>query len=820
MLKIRRIKLSGFRGILNPQELSCVKKGGHVPSSFVLFGVNSSGKTSFVDGLEWFLSPQNKIQWLRREDAQEAAYPHHAANDGESFVEVEFCDDSGKVDTLRKTFNHQRVTKPTLSSEKGFKKVYESFVIKPYFRYLEIVEFVLNRKGVEKYQELASWMGFEDELHFQEKIALKIVPRLENKKSQLEEKINTYEQCLQQLTGKLSINEKELLDFCNSLLKNNKISPSTGKSLNSKRELEEYILEISKLQIQTSLAKHLSTLSAVKTYLATFSQNSALLQKINNLRAELKDFTKDRIQSQNINVIDLYNKAQDILSGVKEDEIKCPVCGTQWKRKELLEHIKQELNVLSEVKARKEVILEHVKEIKRALRTEQDLVKELINKYVEVKKAIPGLTYEATKKYETTLEELETFLDTESIFVMGDIKSFFNEEIFNKVIQEKQDMTQVITKEENKIGSSKEIIQLTNDIDRLKKVNELWQEWLSTRGELNFFIKELDKFIEISNTLSRLIQGGIKKRFDEMSELIEKYFSILRIDKDIKDIQIDFNITKKAAGRSAEFQLIYYDILVRPAYKVLSESLLNSLGLSVYFACVKKFNKDCRFIVLDDIINSLDIHHRDTLIDLLEQEFQDYQMILFTHDDFWFEKLQVRFPSWIRKKIKDWDYTIGPIIDFAKTTKEELSELLKDQTKAKEAGAKLGEHLEGILSELCESLEAKMKYRYSKQELPTMNELFEALYSRLKEIFGKDYPLVKKIWDTWQSDTLIRNFCSHNRRNYSSSISSAEVKKSFENWFNEIEKEVRCPTCNKLIEYVKAKSQVHVQCSCGVLKLK
>ena len=476
--------------------------------------------------------------------------------------------------------------------------------------------------------------------------------------------------------------------------------------------------------------------------------------------------------------------------------------------------------MLSEVKERKEVILEHVKETKRTLRIEQDLIKELINKYLEVKKAIPELTYEATEKYKTILEGLETSLDTEKVFLKGDIKSSLNEEVLSKVVQEKQHINQAITEKQNKIGASKEIIQLANDIDSLKRVNESWQEWLGAKREIDFFLKELDKFVEISNTLSKLIQNGIKKRFDEMSELIEKYFSILRKDKDIKDIQIDFNITKKAVGRSAEFQLTYYDIRVRPAYKVLSESLLNSLGLSVYFTCVKKFNKDCHFIVLDDIINSLDIHHRETLIDLLEQEFQDYQIILFTHDDFWFEKLQVRFPSWIRKKIKDWDYTIGPIIDFAKTTKEELNELLKDQTKAKEAGAKFGEHLEGILSELCESLEAKMKYRYSKHELPTMNELFEALHNRLKKIFSKDYPLVKKIWDTWQRDMLIRNFCAHNRRNYSSSISSIEVKKSFKNWFNEIEKEVRCPTCNKLIEYVKAKSQVHVQCPCGELKLK
>jgi len=264
-----------------------------------------------------------------------------------------------------------------------------------------------------------------------------------------------------------------------------------------------------------------------------------------------------------------------------------------------------------------------------------------------------------------------------------------------------------------------------------------------------------------------LIKIGIKKRFDDISSLIGEYFAILRKDKDVRDIKIDFNLTKRAAGRSAEIQLTYYNIEVKPAYKVLSESLLNSLGLSVYFACVRKFNKDCGFIVLDDIINSLDIQHRETLIDLLEQQFSDYQIILLTHDNFFFERLQARLPGWVRKKIKDWDYAGGPIIDFSKTTREELDEMLKDETKAKEAGAKFGEHLEGLLNELCEKLEAKMKYRYSKQELPAMNELFEALYLRLKKILGKDAPLVAEIKNAWNNDLFIRNFCSGSSRAYS-----------------------------------------------------
>src|SRR3990167_8232189 len=109
MLKIRKLKLSGFRGILNPQELDLTVQGDKSPRPFVLFGLNSSGKTSFVDGLEWFLSKDNKIEWLRREEAEEKAYPHQAARDKsvDSFVNVEFYDTANRIGTLTKTFDQQ-----------------------------------------------------------------------------------------------------------------------------------------------------------------------------------------------------------------------------------------------------------------------------------------------------------------------------------------------------------------------------------------------------------------------------------------------------------------------------------------------------------------------------------------------------------------------------------------------------------------------------------------------------------------------------------------------------------------------------------------
>ena len=71
--------------------------------------------------------------------------------------------------------------------------------------------------------------------------------------------------------------------------------------------------------------------------------------------------------------------------------------------------------------------------------------------------------------------------------------------------------------------------------------------------------------------------------------------------------------------------------------KYLSESHLNSLGIALFLASVKLFNKRSNFFVLDDVITSFDIGHRRRLIRLFADQFKDWQIVLLTHESFWFD---------------------------------------------------------------------------------------------------------------------------------------------------------------------------------------
>ena len=803
MLKVKRINLSGFRGILNPQELNFLVKGSNEPRSLVLFGLNSSGKTSFVDGLEWFLSEESKIEWLQREEAYQKAYPHQAAEDKniESFVEVDFHDTINKTNSLTKTFNHNAVRTPSLSDEDDFKKIYSAFVIRPYFRYLEVIDFVVSTAG-DKYERLAQWMGFGSEFEFQEKISVKVLQALKDYEKELAGKVSTLEQKVRQWINGATAIEGEVLRFCNKILKQNKIDECKKLS-----DAWLKIPEMSKKKIASSVGVVIEKLTRAENDIRIASAlDEELPQKLEALEKKIENFRKDSNLVAQIDVIGLYDKALDILTKQTDTKTKCPVCGQEWERERLMEHIRGELGLLKKTKDEKEVIERDALALKVAISSEISLVKTLLARYGEVKEHISETESKMAEDYLKVLNDITDALGRVPADTAVQIK--LNKIAIGGAIVEASKNSGRIKKYKTQIQPTAEDTKLIEDIEKLTQVKNDWQSLEDARAEQKFATEEVNKFYVLKDEVIKTIQDNVESRFKEISERIGKYFGVLRDDKDITDIEIKLNKDKgKAAGRTAEIQLNYYNISVKPAYKVLSESLLNSLGLAIYFACVKQFNSECKFIVLDDIMNSLDIDKRDTLLDLIEKEFPDYQIIIFTHDLYWFQKIIRRFPDWIHKKIKGWDYLGGAKIDSVTTTKGEIDECLSDSTRTEEGGWKLGRHAESILNELCEGLWAAVRYRYAKNDPPTMEELFDALYIRLKA-----YPVAQKVLNAKKYEPTLRNFVTHARNNQPATLSPQDIKRASDEWFS-LEAEFLCGECNHFVEYHKSKDKC--ECRCG-----
>ena len=91
----------------------------------------------------------------------------------------------------------------------------------------------------------------------------------------------------------------------------------------------------------------------------------------------------------------------------------------------------------------------------------------------------------------------------------------------------------------------------------------------------------------------------------------------------------------------------------------LNEARLSALALAIYFAgrqvCAATLQADTpRVMVLDDVLIGLDQSNRLPVMDLLADEFEDWQIVLLTHDRAWFEMARAYHRR--HKADKFWQY--------------------------------------------------------------------------------------------------------------------------------------------------------------------
>ena len=135
------------------------------------------------------------------------------------------------------------------------------------------------------------------------------------------------------------------------------------------------------------------------------------------------------------------------------------------------------------------------------------------------------------------------------------------------------------------------------------------------------------------------------------------------------------------------------------------------------------------------MINSFDVEHRGRLAELLADGFSDWQLIVLTHDQQFFEHLCRRAPSWRKLELTSWSYESGP-----RTTRYDMSGILAAARERLESGdvhgaaTKARRALEELLQEVCEALWAPLPFRRGQaNDKREIGELFKGLRRTLKE---------------------------------------------------------------------------------------
>ncbi len=187
--------------------------------------------------------------------------------------------------------------------------------------------------------------------------------------------------------------------------------------------------------------------------------------------------------------------------------------------------------------------------------------------------------------------------------------------------------------------------------------------------------------------------------------------------------------------KGIELAVDFYGQRQRPLHGVLSESYMNSVAIVLFLAMARTFNERLNFLVLDDVVNSFDVTHRGRLGDLLIEEFQDWQLVVLTHDRYFFEQVRRKVKGWSAYQVLGWSYDRGPSLrEHRGATDVDAAFELLEAGSIGDAARRGRRGLEHVLKELCEGLEVPLPYRRGNDnEFREIGQLLNGLRRLLKD---------------------------------------------------------------------------------------
>lgn len=324
---------------------------------------------------------------------------------------------------------------------------------------------------------------------------------------------------------------------------------------------------------------------------------------------------------------------------------------------------------------------------------------------------------------------------------------------------------------------------LNDDIVSLKEKNDVEVEKLSIAREVIIKLAEnqktekeienLEKQVEIADKTYKLFLKNKKEMIQqiltEIIEYIDKYYRFIHKGDSINTPSL--NIKEK----KITLEMYFGDELHNPR-EYSSEGHIDSLGLCIFLAFAKASNK-YKFIILDDIIATVDMEHKERIARLLFEEFEGYTLLITTHSKLWFEQLKRISDTYSKKmtfmEILDWDEKIGPTLSKSIPQEERIEEYVK-QNDSFAAGNGIRRYFEFILDNVAKinGIRLPLKQHY------TLDEYYKPTKKYFKDMFdGSEFQeYYEGIFNEIDKTVYMGNLMSHNNEaNYDLTINEIKL---------------------------------------------
>lgn len=791
MTKLRLIRAAGFRGARFDLPIDFTDRC----RSVAIFGENAAGKSTVTDAMEWFV--RERIDHLSREDCKQDALRNVLCNDNEqSVVEIRF-DGASREGT--KSLSSQLKTTASYADEETERLVERLGKDRIILRHGDITEFLKQTKS-NKRTAIASIIGYDEITSFR--------GVLQQTKNALEKEADytgarRQAQNLQgkmvEACGEVVAMRARFFELADHIVKPFKLKTSITDQASFDAvmtELRGLGSDAAKIKAAERLKKLRQDCEGLKSDLGKLVEDAKTYSTdYNGLARKREDINK-------LQLSDFLTRGKLVIEEGGFSDDQCPFCLSPYQLSTLKSEVEARIAAIAQlqqkleaVRVKKDALLEQMEETGRKSKSISEDYADL-EEFSELTTAAATATdslrryYKAVKDSFAALEILQPpgdFVDT-----MGN----FSEKL------------KVATKEADEAAKKLDLTELekkvANNLTKLQALDQYVKEYGDCQATLEAYEAQIVTLDSIFSAFVKTQNAALQAVLDTISSDVGAFYSALHPKETVDEVRLTM-----VGDEGVEFQYSFHGTPTHPPQKYLSESHLNSLGVVLFLANARIFNKEAKFLVLDDIVTSFDTRHRRRLLRLLKDEFSDWQIIILTHESVWFDliKREMRESGWLFHEVRADDEN-GILLDQSPAT---LKAIIQKKKGKEDVTNDLRKLLEAILKEICHALEVKVAFRFNDvNERRMAEELLSQLRSTLK---AKSPELAKnRVFSDLAGSTLIANLDSHNNPE---SIVGEDVDVVLED-IEKLASLFMCPQCERPVRTdVGVPGAKAISCRCG-----
>lgn len=776
MMKLKSLEIRALRGV----------RDWEIPfngKSLVLWGENASGKSSVVDALEFlFRGAITHLTGTRGISLRQHA-PH--VDLGRDAMKVSASFDPGAIGVSR-SISSEPTVPPTLkdlwdAASSG------AFIL----RRSQLLEFI-HADPADRFRAIASMIGAEhlDEI---ELAMMHCRDHFEGERLAQESERERIAGRLQELIGKgpaIEVVNREVLALGLSAIPSLEAVPS---------EVQEWVRSA-----KQSDQERVASLQKLRTSAEQGSVPSDLAEQLLGYQDVYSRLLSEREKLDLLYEADFLQQGERLIeaSGLAQ----CPLCEQPIDPQETLARIRARRQVV-------QALSEEVSKLRRqqamllsSLRTLEQRVCSLEQASAVIPLKDRPVVREIVEKFRTRCTDAVRAIESSTALSSEcDVRPLVDgipgyEALRSRLIKDADDEQQALalTDRDRAILS---LAQKANDVTTLSTQLEEQKSKVNQAQELQ------QRAQYVFDTFVGCKKAEISRIYRAIQADVQKFYDILHPGEPHKDFQL---VLAEGRRASTELRINAFGQPDEDPRAFTSEGHLDSLGLCIFLAFVNHFGAACPLVVLDDVIMSIDSGHRGRVAELLLIEFWNWQLIITTHDEIWFEELTRHQRAYraegrfLNLRIHRWSLAEGPVVFPYKPRWERIQSKLNeaDKTGAANDGRQF---LEWILMEICTSTGAHGPIRGDRRY--TISDLQEPARARLRNLLPAMSSEIDQLFQEIVAAGAPGNLLSHENPNAQSiSISEigrfCEAVKALVDWY-------QCDCCGRTPLYLQATREIH-----------